>query len=94
MEQALEAGEDLLGLGGGAAGGAGVLVARSAGAFLFPEDDGEFVAADASDEIVIADAAAHEVGGLFEDVIADGVAEAIVVMFEVVDVEEEEGHGE
>ena len=44
---------------------------------------------------MIAHAAPHEVGGLLENVVADTVAEAIVVVLEIVDIEEEEeGHRE
>ncbi len=69
-------------------------VARGAGAFFFPEDDGEFIAADSGDEVVIANAAAHEIGELLEDFVAAAVAVLVVVLFEIVDVEEEEGHRE
>lgn len=61
---------------------------------LFPEDDGEFVAAESGDEVVFATAASHESGGAFEDFVADAMAVAVVIFFEVVDIEDKEGDRE
>lgn len=67
---------------------------RGAGAFLIPEHDGELITADPRNQIVIADATTHEVGGLLEDIIADAVAVLIVVSLEIIDVEQEQRHQE
>src|SRR5207244_1797246 len=82
-----------LGLGGGTRGNRdrdSLAVARLTRAFLFPEDNREFVAADAGHQVVLAAAALHQEGGLAQDLVAQGVAVLVVVFFEVVDVEEEQ----
>jgi len=47
---------------------------------------------DFPDDVVLSDDRPHEACGLAEDVVAGGVAVAVVVMLEVVDVEDQQGH--
>lgn len=92
-QQSAEAIEDVLGFLGGAVADLGAWLAWGSGAFLFPEYDGEFVAADSCDQVVIADASAHEVGELLEDFVAAAVAVLVVVALEIIDVEKKERYG-
>ncbi len=73
---------------------AGVFGVGLAGRFVVPIDDGEFVAAETGDEVVGTGAGAEEFDEFADDGVAGGMAEAVVVLFEVVDVEEEEGDAE
>jgi len=60
---------------GGFAGGAGVFgVAGGAVGIFFPEDDGEFVAADAGDEVVGPGAGVQDFDQLADDGVAGCVA--------------------
>jgi hypothetical protein len=55
-----------------------------------PENDGEFVAAETCDDVVVSAASLNHSAGLLKHVVADGVAVGVVVMFEVVDVEDQQ----
>src|SRR5271156_1297278 len=66
----------------GADGHLGGRIARLARAVLFPEDNGEFVAADAGHQVVVADAAPHQGGCLAKNLVADAVAALVVVFLE------------
>ena len=66
----------------------GVFGIGLAGRFVIAVDDGEFVAADTGDEIVRAGAGAEKFNEYADNGIAGGVAELVVVFFEIVDIEE------
>lgn len=83
--------------GGGGAGGFADVLAGAGGegveaglSGLDGEDDEEFLAADATDGVVLAEGGEEELGGFAEDDIADGVAVGVVDAFEVVDVGHED----
>ena len=54
-------------------------------------NDGELVATEAGNEIVRADKRRNDAGGLYEHVVADGVAEGVVDILEPVEVDKEQG---
>jgi hypothetical protein len=56
-------------------------------------DDEEFLAAEAADGVVAADVAGEDGGEFGEEDVADDVAVAVVVFFEVVDVDHEQADG-
>lgn len=55
------------------------------------QEDDEFVAAEAGDGVVAAELVAEAGGDALEEDVADGVAEAVVDVFEAVEVEEQDG---
>src|SRR4029077_19852682 len=63
-------------------------------AVLFPENDSELVPANAGHMVVIPAAGTDKLRRLLEDLIPYGMAVAVVVALEIVDVEEQEGDGE
>ena len=75
-------------------GGSGVFAAGRTGRLGIPEDEGEFIAAESGGEVLSADALSDEDGGFAEDFIAGWVAVAVVVVFEVVEVEDDQGDSE
>ena len=59
-----------------------------------PEDNGEFIAAQTCDHIVLAAASPHEFARLKEYCVADGVAVGVVIAFEIVQVEQQQCYRE
>ena len=56
-------------------------------------DDGEFVAAEAGDQVVAAQGAAQPLGDAADQLVADRVAERVVDVLEMVEIDVEDGRG-
>ena len=67
---------------------------RGSRAFGVPEDHREFIAAVAGDDVLLPTMLAEKLPGDADDLIACVVAKTIVVVLEIVEIEEQEGHGE
>ena len=59
---------------------------------IVPENNCKFVASDSADNIMTSTTAAHQGSGLFQNLIARVMAVNIVVLFKVIDIENEKSH--